>query len=129
MGEIAAGLGEGAEIGKGLHGGDAREFFAEVIGVAGAVVGGMQQAVDVVEEVFFGDATTFARCGIGGLEMGKSGIGDGIAAGVAFGVGLAGKEVAVCGAGFGFFVEVEGEALATRHYVETRNIAHDKQRK
>jgi hypothetical protein len=39
MGEIAAGLGEGAEIGKGLHGGDAGQFLAEVVGVAAAVVG------------------------------------------------------------------------------------------
>jgi hypothetical protein len=38
MGEIAAGLGEGAEIHIGLHGGDAREFLAEVVGVAAAVV-------------------------------------------------------------------------------------------
>ena len=52
MGEIAAGLGEGAEIRKRLHGGDAREFLAEVVGVAAAVVRGMQQPVNGVEQVF-----------------------------------------------------------------------------
>ncbi len=41
MGEIAAGLGEGAEIRIRLRGGDAREFLAEVVGVAAAVVRGM----------------------------------------------------------------------------------------
>ena len=50
MGEIAAGLGEGAEVSEGFDGGDAREFLAEVVGVAAAVVGGMQQAVDVIEK-------------------------------------------------------------------------------
>jgi hypothetical protein len=52
MRKIPAGLEEGAEIRKGLHGRDAREFLAEVVGVAAAVVRGMQQAVNVVEEVF-----------------------------------------------------------------------------
>ena len=46
MGEIPAGLGEGAEICIGLHGGDAREFLAEVVRIAAAVVRGMQQAVE-----------------------------------------------------------------------------------
>ena len=53
MCEIAAGLGEGAEVGEGFDGGDAREFLAEIVCVAAAVFGGMQQAVDVIEEVFF----------------------------------------------------------------------------
>ena len=52
IGEISVGLGEGAEICIGLHGGDAWEFLAEVVGVVAAVVRGMQQAVTVVEEVF-----------------------------------------------------------------------------
>ena len=52
MGQIAPGLGERAEIRKLLHGGDAREFLAEVVGVAAAVVRGMQQPVNVVEQVF-----------------------------------------------------------------------------
>jgi len=38
MRQIAAGLGEGAKIRKRVHGGDAREFLAEVVGVAAAVV-------------------------------------------------------------------------------------------
>jgi hypothetical protein len=37
VGEVAPGLGEGAEIGNGLHGGDALEFLAEVVGVPAAV--------------------------------------------------------------------------------------------
>lgn len=52
MGEVAAGFGEGLEISEALHGGYAGEFLAEVVGVAAAVVGGVQQAVDVVEEGF-----------------------------------------------------------------------------
>lgn len=32
VGEVAPGLGEGAEIGNGLHGGDAREFLAQICG-------------------------------------------------------------------------------------------------
>jgi hypothetical protein len=38
MRQLAPGLGEGAEIRKRLHGGDAREFLAEVVGVAAAAV-------------------------------------------------------------------------------------------
>ena len=38
MGEIPAGLGEGAEICIGLHGGDAREFLGNVVRVAATVV-------------------------------------------------------------------------------------------
>ena len=60
---------EGAEILVSLHGGDAREFLAEVVRVAAAVVRGMQQAVNVVEEVFFGHRGPFTRAGIGSLEM------------------------------------------------------------
>jgi hypothetical protein len=42
---ILPGLGEGAEICKPLHGRDAREFLAEVVGVAAAVVRGMQKGI------------------------------------------------------------------------------------
>ena len=84
MGEIAASLGEGAEIRKRLHGGDAREFLAEVVGVAAAVVRGMQQPVNVVEQVFLGDGGAFAFRRIGSLEMRETGVGDGVAAGVGF---------------------------------------------
>ena len=81
MGEIAVGLRERAEIRKGLHCGDAREFLAEVVGVAAAVVRGMQQAVNVVEQVFHGDGAAFAFRRIGDLEMGVAGAGDGVATG------------------------------------------------
>ena len=43
VGQRTACLGKGAEVGERLHGGDAREFLAQVVGVAGAVVGGIQQ--------------------------------------------------------------------------------------
>lgn len=45
VGEIAAGVGEGAELRKRLHCGDAREFLAEVVGAAAAVVRGMQERI------------------------------------------------------------------------------------
>lgn len=38
-----------------LHGGDARKLLAGVVGIASAVVGGVQPTVDVVKQVFFGD--------------------------------------------------------------------------
>ena len=66
----------------------------------------MQQAVDVVEEVLFGDR--LARPG--GLEVGEAGVGDGVAAARAV-AGLAGEQ-AVIGLLGGFVVEVEGEALS-----------------
>jgi len=71
VGEIPTGLGRGAKIREGLHGGDAREFLAEVVRVAAAVVRGMQQAVNVVEEIFFGERGPFVRSGMHGLEMGE----------------------------------------------------------
>ena len=87
MGEIAAGLGERAEIRKRLHGGDAREFLAEVVGVAAAVVRGMQQPVNVVEQVFLAQALPLAFRRIGELEMQEARVGDGVTAGVDFRVG------------------------------------------
>ena len=125
MGEVATGFGEGGKIGEALHGGDAREFLAEVVGVAAAVVGGVQQAVDVVEEGFFGDRVAFALGGIGRLEMRQARVADAVAPGVAVGVlrGGLGKQAAFVFVVVGFLVEVEGEALASanfRRYVLSR---------
>jgi hypothetical protein len=38
----------------GLHGGDAGQLLAEVVGEAGAVLGRMEEPVEVVEENFWG---------------------------------------------------------------------------
>ena len=111
VGEVATRFLKGAEIGVDFDCGDARELFAEVIGITCAVVGGMQQAVDVVEKVFFGDATAFSRSGIGGLKMRQSGIRDRIATGVATFSRAALRKQLPVPCFFGFFVEVEGEVL------------------
>ncbi len=76
VGEVAADFGEGDEA---LHGGDAGEFLAEVVDVAAAVVGGVQQAVDIVEEVFIGERAARALCGIGRLEMRQARVADAVA--------------------------------------------------
>lgn len=47
--------------------GDARQFFTQIVGIAGFVVFGMQQTVDVIKQVFFADG--FVR--VCGLEVGK----------------------------------------------------------
>lgn len=39
MGQVPAGLGVGAEVGEGFHGGDAREFLGQVIYEEALVVG------------------------------------------------------------------------------------------
>jgi hypothetical protein len=54
----------------------------------------MQQAVDVVEEVFLDDRATLALGGIGGLEMGQPRVADAVAPGeggraLGFGLGEA----------------------------------------
>ena len=74
--EVAVGFGEGHKVGEALHGGDAREFLAEVVGAAAAVVGGVQQAVEGVEEFFFGDRAALALRGIGRLEMRQARVAD-----------------------------------------------------
>ena len=57
--------GEGPEIGGGFYRRDAGQFFGQVIGKGAAVIFGVQQSIDVVEQVFLGDG--FA--GIGRLEV------------------------------------------------------------
>ena len=70
VGQVPACLGVGAEVGVGFYGGDAGEFLAKVIRIPGAVVRGMQQSVNVVEEVFVGNAAAFSFGWISFLEMG-----------------------------------------------------------
>jgi len=74
--QLAPGLGKGPKIGGGFHGGNARQFLRSFVGVAFAVVRGMQQAIDIIKQVFLADFLA----GIGGLEMGQACVGDGIAA-------------------------------------------------
>lgn len=120
VGELSSGAGKGPEGVGAFDGGDAGQLFAEVVGVAGAVVGRVQQSVDVVEEVFLADRIA----GIGFLEVRQARVADAVPAGVA-GFGLArlfsAEEVGFFGAVFVFFVEVEGEALASIHCMKIRN--------
>src|ERR1017187_8856844 len=51
-GGIAAGVGEGGEIGGE---GDARQFAFQIGGVTPAVLGMVEQGVEVVEDLFLGD--------------------------------------------------------------------------
>ncbi len=122
VGEVATGFGEGGEIGEALHGGDTREFLAEVVGVAAAVVGGVQQAVDVVEEGFFGDRVALALRGIGRLEMRQARVADAVAPGVAVGFLRPGrgKQVASVLVVVGFLLEVEGGSIGF-HPLNNRN--------
>jgi len=39
--QLAPGLGKGPKIGGGFHGGNARQFLGQVVGVVFAVIGGM----------------------------------------------------------------------------------------
>ena len=52
----ASRLAEGDELFGTLHDGDAGKGFAEVVGKALAIVGTVEQTIDVVEDVFFGEA-------------------------------------------------------------------------
>ena len=74
-GKLAPRPAEGGETGAGFHARDARQLFAEVVGIARAVFFAVQQAVDVIEDVFFADGF-----GVGFLEMRQRAVGDGAAA-------------------------------------------------
>ena len=64
---------------------DAGEFAAEIGGIALAVVGVVQDGVDVVEDVPLGDG----RVGVVGAELFERPVGDVLAAvGAVFGVGV-----------------------------------------
>ena len=124
VGEAAAGLAEGAEGFDAFDGGDAGQLFAEVVGVAGAVVGRVEESVDVVEEILFGEGLA----GIGFLEVGQSRVADPVPADVAV---LAGgffgsrEEIVFRDFFLGFFVKVKGEALALFKHVIPRQCIHN----
>ena len=76
VGQLATSLGEGPEVGGRLYSRYARQFLAQVVGEAFAVVGRVQQAVDIKEDVFAGDGLA----GVGGLEVRQPFRRDGLAA-------------------------------------------------
>lgn len=94
--ECPPGLAEFPKPGGGAYGGDAGELLGEVGSKTGAVVGRMQEAVAVIEQILLGKHPV----GIVIPEMGQPGIGDGIKAAVTF-----------------LVVEVKGKALAGIYYV------------
>ncbi len=73
---------------RGTREGNAREFAAEVGGVAFAVLGVVQDCVDVVEDVPLGDGEVV----VAGAELFEDPIGDVLAAvGSVFGIGVEGE--------------------------------------
>lgn len=66
---------EGPKVNGLLHSRNARQFLGEIVGIAAAVVFGVQDAIYVVEEIFFGDSFVW----ISSLEMSQSFIRDRIA--------------------------------------------------
>ena len=52
----ASRFGEGNELFGAFHDRNAGEGFAEVVGKSFAIVTTMQQTIDIIEDVFFGDA-------------------------------------------------------------------------
>src|SRR5690606_9307642 len=83
IGQSPPRLGERPKTGRRLHRGNAGEFFAQIIGVAGPVFGGMEQAVNVIKEILLADRLVR----ISGLEMREPRVADSVAAGVAIGRG------------------------------------------
>lgn len=111
FGEVASGLGEGLVVGGFRGERDAGEHLLEVGGEALAVFRAVEDAVDVVEDVFLGDLLS-----VGLAEGGEDGVGDGGLAAVAvdnFGFGVVGGEVEFAGARLDFLVKVERETLAS----------------
>jgi hypothetical protein len=100
FGEVASGLGEGLVVGGFRGERDAGEHFLEVGGEAFAVFRAVEDAVNVGENVFFGDGVS-----VGFAEGGENGVRDaGLSTvavdGLAFGLR---EEVKFAGSGFGFF--------------------------
>ena len=102
----AACVAEGGEVIKALDRRNARELFGEVVFEPRAILGRVQQAIDVVEQILFADLLSR----IGGLKMRKPIIGDGIATGQTRFRVVIGKETVIW---LGLFIEIEGEALSS----------------
>ncbi len=111
----------GAEFLEMTGKGDARQFFFQVVGKAGAVFRGMQQAVDVVEDVFFADTTVV----VGRPELFQGKIGDAIVADVVA-LPLFLPKIKHAGGGFFLFVPVQGEALTFRDDLKVRDNRRNK---
>ena len=74
-GQRAARVAEGAEVGIALYPRDAGQFLRQVVGIPLPVARRVEDAVGVVEELFFRDALAeVAR-----RKVGQAGIGDGVA--------------------------------------------------
>ena len=76
LGQGTASLAERPEVDGVLHCRDTRQLLAQIVGKALAVVRGMEDTVDVVEQVFFADLLARVGC----LEMSKAGVSNCIAA-------------------------------------------------
>lgn len=60
-GELLTGLDKGHELLVGGNTRDTRQLLHQIVGIAGPVVLGMQNAVDVVEEIILGDRLSWIR--------------------------------------------------------------------
>ena len=99
-------LAESPEVGGFLHQGQARQHLLEVCSKGSAVVRGVKQAVDVVEDVFLGD--------LGAVLLSallKDKVCNGVLPLVLPGICIAAVEERRSGGGLLFLV-VEGEALS-----------------
>ena len=103
FGEGLACFAEGHEVVEAFDDGDAREFFFEVGGEGFAVFLGVEEAVDVIEDVFPGDGARATEALPDGFEHP---VGDAIVADIA-------RVAAECRdlISFGFFVPVQRETL------------------
>ena len=91
---------------------NARQFAAEVGGVALAVLGVVQDGVDVVEDVPLGDGGVV----VAGAELFEGPVGDVLAAvGAVFGVGVEGEALGLSSA-------VVEASNAIRHLCRERNL-------
>jgi len=64
VGQVPAGVAKRPKIRGRLDQRQARQHLLEVVGVGGAVIGAMQKAVDVVEDVLFADVSAVLQAGL-----------------------------------------------------------------
>ena len=74
-GQRASRVAEGAEVAVGFHPRDAGQLLAQVVGIPLPVARRVEDAVGVVEELFFGEGLA----GVARRKVGQAGIGDGVA--------------------------------------------------